>query len=306
MDRARVRRRGVRVIAIIAAYNEEAYIDACLRHLHEQGVQAYLIDDSSTDRTVSIAERHLGRGLVAIEPRERRGVHSLREKLLRKEELAAHLDADWFLHMDADEFRAADRSDRTLSEAIEEIDREGFNAVGFSEFVFIPTRESPDHEHADFQQTMRSYYHFCPFPQHRLNLWKRQDRVDLATRGGHQVQFPERRVAPVEFRMRHYHFLSVPHAVRKLVGRPYPPEELERGWHGWRVKLRPEMRRGSSGRASCGDPVATMKSLEPVAILEAATPASISGRTTSRRSCACSRRRSWCSPAAWNDRRGTA
>src|SRR5690606_41433463 len=52
------------VIAVIATYNEEDVIDACLRHLRDQGVSAYLIDDGSTDDTVRIAEAHLGRGLI--------------------------------------------------------------------------------------------------------------------------------------------------------------------------------------------------------------------------------------------------
>jgi hypothetical protein len=46
----------MRVVAILAAYNEERFIAGCLEHLIEQGVDAYLIDNESTDRTVDATE----------------------------------------------------------------------------------------------------------------------------------------------------------------------------------------------------------------------------------------------------------
>ncbi len=41
--------------------------------------------------------------------------------------------------------------------------------------------------------------------------------------------------------MRHYHFLSVPHAVRKYALKHYDPAEVQKGWHDWRATLRPDM-----------------------------------------------------------------
>lgn len=46
----------MRVIGIIAAYNEERVIRACLEHDIAQGIELYLIDNDSTDRTVAIAQ----------------------------------------------------------------------------------------------------------------------------------------------------------------------------------------------------------------------------------------------------------
>jgi hypothetical protein len=45
---------------------------------------------------------------------------------------------------------------------------------------------------------------------------------------------------PEFFKMRHYLFLSVPHALRKWVDRNYDETEVEKGWHGWRASLTPE------------------------------------------------------------------
>jgi hypothetical protein len=39
-------------------------------------------------------------------------------------------------------------------------DAGGYNAVDFSELAFVPTRESPDHDHPDYRRTMRWYYAF--------------------------------------------------------------------------------------------------------------------------------------------------
>jgi glycosyltransferase involved in cell wall biosynthesis len=235
----------MRVVAILAAYNEERFIAGCLEHFFEQGVEAYLIDNCSTDRTVAIAERYLGRGLVGIETFPRAEVHKWQQILERKEELAATLEADWFMHVDPDEIRLPPRSNRTLAQAFAEVDELGYNAVNFMEFVFVPTREAPDHDHPRFQQTMRWYYPFQrSFPEwrpHRRNAWKRQaEKVDLAGRGGHRVRFPGLRLYPQFFKMRHYIFLSVPHALCKYMNRKQDPAASQRGWASTRAGLTPE------------------------------------------------------------------
>lgn len=230
----------MQIVAIVQTYNEQRFIGGCLDHLAEQGISAYLVDNESTDDTVAIAERRLGRNLIGIETLPRDGNYSLRKQLARKEELAQSLDADWFIHLDADERRMAPEPRRSLAEAIAEIDEAGFNAVNFLEFTFVPTRESPDHDHADYAQTMRSYYPFLPRFPHRLNAWKRQDGpVDLSRFGGHKIAFPGLRMAPRSMYMRHYLFLSASHAARKFGQKSYANDEVAHGWHNWRARVNP-------------------------------------------------------------------
>ncbi|HKQ04904.1 MAG TPA: glycosyltransferase family 2 protein [Blastocatellia bacterium] len=229
----------MRVIALLATYNEDRFIAGCLEHLFAQGVEVYLIDNSSTDHTVEIAECYVNRGLIGRETFARAGVFNLKSILNRKEELAAELDADWFMHVDADEIRVPPRSDRTLAQAFAEVEGQGYNAINFQEFTFTPTIESPDHDHPHFRETMRWYYPFLPAFPHRLNAWKRQpERVDLAWSAGHQVRFPGLRMYPDAFLLKHYLFLSVPHAIRKYANRRHDPAALEVGWHGWRERFK--------------------------------------------------------------------
>jgi glycosyltransferase involved in cell wall biosynthesis len=216
-------------------------VRSCLEHLLEQGLSVYLVDNSSTDRTVEIAQDFVGRGLIGIEQLPRDGLYRWGRILRRKEELAQELDGDWFVHVDADELRLPPVGYATLAEALGAVDRAGFNAVDFQEFTFVPTREEPDHDHDRFLQTMRWYYPFSPRRPNQLNAWKRQRRrVDLASAAGHRVDFPGLRPYPRPFPMRHYLFLSVEHAIRKYVERRYDPEELESGWHRARAALRAE------------------------------------------------------------------
>lgn len=229
----------MRVVAILATYNEERFIGPCLEHLFAQGVDVYLIDNESSDRTVEIARAYLGRGLIAVETLRRREFSDLRSRLRRKEDLTLTLDADWFMHVDADEIRLPPHSGTTIAQALEEVEAEGYNAVNFLEFTFLPTRESPDHDHPEFHRTMRWYYPFLPAFPHRLNAWKRQAvRVDLASHAGHRVDFPGLRMYPRSFPMRHYLFLSLSHAIRKYVRARYDPLAVQSGWHGWRARLR--------------------------------------------------------------------
>jgi glycosyltransferase involved in cell wall biosynthesis len=225
----------MRVVALLATYNEERFVGGCIEHLARQGVETYLIDNGSTDRTVEIAERA---GVVGTEIIPRHGVYAWRPLLERKEALAATLDADWFVHLDADEIRLPPRPGITLAEAIAEVDALGYNVVNFLEYAFVPTREAPDHDHPRYEQTMRHYYPFYPGCPDRLNAWKRQEGpVALAHYGGHRVEFPGLNPYPDWFPMRHYLFLSVPHAISKYVERVYDPAEVEAGWHVRRAAL---------------------------------------------------------------------
>lgn len=229
----------MRVVAIIAAYNERRFIDACLAHLHEHGIESYLIDNGSTDETVELAERRRGRGLIGLEsfPRGAGDVYNWRALLIRKEELARELDADWFIHLDPDEIRLPPRHGQTLAQALKGADREGFNAVNFAEFTFLPTVEEPDHDHADFQRTLRTYYPFAPTYPHQLKAWKATGAAELAWSAGHKVRFPGLKMHPQPFPMKHYLFLSVPHAIEKYAERRYDPDEVASGWHVKRARL---------------------------------------------------------------------
>jgi hypothetical protein len=232
----------VRVVALLAAYNEARFITGCLEHLFGQGVHVYLIDNCSTDNSVSIASQYLGKGLIDIETFPRRGLYSWHPILERKEQIAATLDADWVMHVDADEIHLPPRTGQTLAQAFAEADAGGYNAVNFLEFTFIPTREAPEHDHPRFQETMRFYYPFAPSFPHLVRAWKRQPGPpELAWSGGHQVRFPDLRLCPTPFRMRHYLFLSVQHAVQKYVNKRYDPTELNVGWHSWRARLAPDL-----------------------------------------------------------------
>jgi hypothetical protein len=226
----------MRVVAVLATYNEERFVGACVEHLTRHGIETYLIDNESTDATIEIAERF---DLAGLETAPRHGVYAWRPVLERKEALAETLDADWFIHLDADEIRLPPRSSQTLVEAIAEVDALGYTAVNFQEFTFVPTIEAPDHDHLRFQETMPHYYAYSPGGPDRLNAWKRQDtRVELAASGGHRVSFPGLNAYPHSFPMRHYLYLSVAHAVSKYVERQYEPAEVESGWHRRRAALR--------------------------------------------------------------------
>ena len=228
----------MRVMALLATYNEERFVGACIENLIAQGCEVYIIDNESEDSTVSIVEEYLTQGVVGIETFKRNDMYSWRPLLERKEQLAGALEADWFLHVDADEIRLPPNSEKNLVEAFQSVENQGFNAVNFFEYTFVPVRESPNHDHPEFLETMEWYYPFHRGGPTQLKAWKKQPcSIDLASRGGHQVDFPGLQIYPISFPMRHYLFLSVEHAIEKYVHRVFDPAELDKGWHKARARL---------------------------------------------------------------------
>ncbi len=246
----------MRIVAILATYNEERFLRACLEHYLQQGLEVFILDNESSDDSLGIASDYLDRHVIGIETIPRNGTYHWMKILRRKEELADEIDADWLMHADPDEIRIAPSSDLTLAEAIAQADRDGYNAINFMEYTFLPVHESPDHDHADFQKSMRWYYPFAPRYPHRLNLWKKQQRrqpglratlrelrnnrrltppsINLAASGGHVVSFPGIRPYPIDFKLKHYLVLSLQHAIQKYVHKDFDANEVA-DLHGWRA-----------------------------------------------------------------------
>lgn len=267
----------MRVVAIITTYNEARYVRPCLEHYRKHGVEVYVLDNESTDETRDIVNEYLSENVIGIEVVPRHGYKELKSMLCRKESIADQVKADWYMHADIDELRLPFDSKYTLAEAVELVDKEGYNAINFMEFTFVPTLESPDHDHAEFLQTMQWYYPFLQRYPHRLNLWKRQPKhwagvkaklkdiyrnhrlvtpsVNLHSSGGHRVKFPNLKMYPVDFKMRHYPLVSRDHAIQKYVHIRNSPNAPS-GFHGWRGNITEEniiLPSQSQLRKYCGD-----------------------------------------------------
>ena len=255
----------MRIVAIFSLYNEERFIRYTIEHLRAQGVDCYIIDNESTDGTREIAERYLGRGVIGIETLPRRGTFELRKILRRVEELHHELQADWYLHHDADQFRYAPNPFATLAAGIEAMDEQGYNAINFDVFDFMPTSAEENFEGGRFLREMEYYYYFRPRPNNQLKCWKNfGQRIALVETGGHCIAFDGRSIAPLPFIQRHYIAISRQQLIEKYCQRQFAAEELRDGWHGARALLRPEDLRFP--------PRAVLKKLRPDNIWDTSEP----------------------------------
>ena len=83
---------------------------ATAEHYLQQGVEAYLVDNDSTDNTLELAREYLGRNLISIERIPRYDMHQWQKISLRKEQRADEIQSDWSMHADSDEIRVAPSS----------------------------------------------------------------------------------------------------------------------------------------------------------------------------------------------------
>ncbi|MBZ5560507.1 MAG: glycosyltransferase family 2 protein [Acidobacteriia bacterium] len=230
---------GFSVVAIIAAYNEADIIGHVVGDLITQGVRVYFLDDGSTDQTVATVEKYLGRGVLAI---ERRAAPDARDAasgfeweriLLRKTQIAREIDADWFIHHDADEFRESPWPGVPLLDAIRRVDALGFNAIDFAGLDFFPVRDNL-RAGDDVRDALTSYAEPAAYDRLQIRCWKKTDELDLASSGGHEARFAGRNVFPLRFLMRHYPIRGQVHGERKVFrerrGR-FNDTERARGWH---------------------------------------------------------------------------
>jgi hypothetical protein len=210
------------VVAIVSAFNEADVIGPVIRDLITQGLQVYFLDDGSTDDTVAVVEPQVGRGVLAIErlrepvPDQPAGSFDWARILLRKTELARELDADWFIHHDADEFRESPWAPLTLKDAIRSVDALGFNAIDFWSLDFWPVDEG-FRAGGDVRTAITCYAEGAPYDRLQIRCWKKTGAaVDLVSSGGHEARFDGRHVFPQRFILRHYPIRGQAHGERKV------------------------------------------------------------------------------------------
>lgn len=227
------------VVAIVAAYNEADIIEHVIRDLVDQGVHVHFLDDGSTDGTTAVVERFLGRGVIGIErlagtvqDGEPAGFDWERI-LLRKTELATELDADWFIHHDADEFRESPWRHLSLHDAIRRVDALGFNAIDFAGLDFRPVQDGFP-AGADVREALTFYSDPAPYDRIQIRCWKKAGDLDLVSSAGHEARFHGRKVFPLRFILRHYPIRGQAHGERKVFKerrQRFLDRERARGWH---------------------------------------------------------------------------
>jgi len=236
--------RPFRALAVMPAYNEGDVIGAAIGALVSEGVDVYLLDHRTPDDPAAAAPPWLGRGLVRIErfPDESgfdaRNEDAMvwRDILRRVEQVTGEVQADWYLFVNADEFRESPWPGVTLADGLREADELGFSAVNFELVNFRPTPGDAFVPGADVREALRFYEEPGPFDLLQVKAWKGQagGPVNLHHHGGHDVLFDGKRVFPVPFVLRPSPSRSAEHGRRKVVaerlGR-FAAEERAGGWH---------------------------------------------------------------------------
>ncbi len=226
----------IRACAILATYNEADIIEESVKKLIAGGVDVFVIDNGSTDRTAEILAPLVGRGVVDIRTvkfhEDGREIYDWTSILRMKEDLSKQLGFDWFLHVDADEIRYSPWPHLSLCEGLDRVDRSGYNLVNFKLFNFRLKHDLP--VSSDYERDMPDYSAGEYFNQYQVKAWKAHPEIDIASFGGHIARRPDARIYPTRFIHKHYPVRSLEHGRRKILQerkQRFSQAEKQRGWH---------------------------------------------------------------------------
>jgi glycosyltransferase involved in cell wall biosynthesis len=220
----------MKVAAVMVVRNERPYLGNCLRHLIDNGIDFYIVDNASTDETRDLlASEPFRKSLIGVETYPFDGTFDWQGLVQARENAARRMDADWVLFVSADEMMHSYAPNERLCDAIARIDREGWDVIDFNEFVFLPAER-------DYTTDCEGYpplHHYYFFEKHKPRLMRAR-RADLEIShldaGGH-VFSGEFALAPETFALRHYIFRTQTHAFEKYSNRVFRSDELARNWH---------------------------------------------------------------------------
>jgi glycosyltransferase involved in cell wall biosynthesis len=224
------------ICAVIAVRNEAQYLQVLLPLLLNQGIEVVILDNGSTDQSHKIYAAYDGNPIIYVRHIPYLGTFSLIQQLEEKRKIFEQIKHDWVIHHDADEVFEHFQPGLTLRDAIQEADDNGFNALNFDEFVFLP---EPDGDYAgrNYYKEMLRYYFFEPFKNRKNAVWKRAMNFDNRRSGGHLLSGDGLSFFPTNHVFRHYITLSQEHAIDKYLTRTFSQDDKSLGWHGNRLNF---------------------------------------------------------------------
>lgn len=226
-----------RVVAFMAAYNEQDIIVQSIKKWTDQGVRVHVLENWSTDGTYELAKELEGRLPVVVERFPKEGPTEFFDWgaiLERIETLAQEIDADWFVRRGADEILVSPWPGINYRDALYLVDQQGFNCVDHTIVEFHPVDDGfaagMDHEVYFKHFDLKHLSH----PKQR-KAWK-NCRLPISTvpSAGHDIEFDGRRIYPFKFLLKHYSFRSQTQGQRKVFRERkarWNPKERGRGWH---------------------------------------------------------------------------
>ncbi|MGP8129104.1 MAG: glycosyltransferase family 2 protein [Candidatus Bathyarchaeia archaeon] len=198
----------------MAAYNEADILEQVLKYHIDQGLQLIIADNGSTDGSREIAERYIGRGVLAVQkiPTDYIDLHLLMSSL---SEVAAKHEPNWLVLIGADEFlETSDKANgETLVEGLRTEDSKGYGVIQFDTYEFWPTRLD-DSSEKDVRCRMR-YYTWLSAYNFRAYRWTRGSRFYENAHYPTPAPGTVLRISPRKFILRHYRYRSFEHGVRK-------------------------------------------------------------------------------------------
>jgi hypothetical protein len=228
-----------RPLVLTSTFNDGDIALEIVKKLLEDGMDVIVHDNWSDDGTFEqLAALALTRDDLSVVRFPESGqskYFELTALLHLKEEIAATYPGRWIIHHDSDEIRCSPWPDLSLRQGLYLVDLMGFTAVDFTVCGFRPI----DDGFAPGRVLERDIHHFHfsaePADFFQTKAWRQSSKaVGLVHTGGHDAHFPERRIFPYKFLLKHYPLRSPSQARRKIFveRRPrFAPEEREAGWH---------------------------------------------------------------------------
>lgn len=229
--------RKLKILAIIAVFNEIDFIEKSIIHFIDNGVDVHILDNWSTDGSYEVVQNLAknNKGLTYERfPEEAQTEFFFKNILTRKQQIAKEGKYDWYFHSDSDEIRTSPWKDKTLNQAISIVDILGFNAVDFTVIDFRPTKDG--YSLKQNPEEFFTHFEFGKRPGHfiQVKCWKGNPEVDLIEKAGHNATFNGRKIFPLKFLLKHYPLRSTEQAQTKLFKDRIPRVERimkENGWH---------------------------------------------------------------------------
>jgi len=228
----------MKIVGMISVFNEEDIIEEMINHSISQGLDLVVLDGGSTDSTYDICKKFSDNGELKFYQFKTKN-WDLGLNLRMSYDLALLEKPDWIIHMDADEFFESGKDELNFKQAINKVDKEGYNLIQFNLFEFFVTDN--DNNISNSITEKLPYYSFETDFVYRA--WKFFPGIKIEPSGGHYPIFPDGlkyRIYPEKFVCRHYRFRNQKQAEKKMkerIERTKNIVDIKIGWHSHLRKI---------------------------------------------------------------------